>query len=268
MLKVINKIAEPVINLLPENNRFERIWILAKFEFKKRYYDSALGMVWALLNPLFRLAVYTFAFKYIRDSNKENFSLYLFSGLLIWMFFTELTNKGMNALKQKKYLVENIQFNWIDIFYALTASTLIGTAFNFMAYFVMSLFFQIYPSIYTLWFPLLILNMSIITLGFSIILASLNIFIKDINHVWSIVILAGFWTAPIFFYLEDFPEKYNFLLYIHPASSVLINIRNSIFYNQQIDWMFFAWGWFYALITMVIALLLFNYSKIYAVEKF
>jgi len=268
LLKVINKIVEPIIKYLPENNRFERIWILAKFDFKKRYYDSALGMVWALLNPLFRLAVYTFAFKYIRESTKENFSLYLFSGLLIWMFFTELTNKGMSILKQKKYLVENIQFNWLDIFYALTASALIGLLFNFIAYFIMSVYYNIYPSVHSLWFPILIINLSIITLGFSIILASLNIFIKDINHVWSIAILAGFWTAPIFFYLEELPEKYNILLYIHPASATLINIRNSIFFNQPIDWMFFAWGWFYALVTMLIAIFLFNYSKIHAVEKF
>jgi len=265
---MINKILAPLVRKLPENNRFERIWILAKFDFKKRYYDSALGLIWALINPLMRLAVYTFAFTYLRESNKENFSLYLFSGLLIWMFFTELTNKGMTILKQKKYLVENIQFNWMDIFYALASSALIGVLFNFVAYFIMSFIFGIFPSVHILWFPILLVNISIITLGFSILLASINIFLKDINHVWTIATLAGFWTAPIFFYLEDFPARYEFLLYVHPASAVLINMRNSIFYNQPIDLTFFIWGWLYALVIFSLAIFVFNKCKMYAVERF
>jgi len=93
LFQVINKITAPVLRKIPENNRFERIWTLAKVDFKKRYYDSVLGMVWALLNPLLRLAVYTLAFEFIRNAQFENFHIYLFSALLCWMFFTELTGK-------------------------------------------------------------------------------------------------------------------------------------------------------------------------------
>lgn len=267
MLKVINKIAAPIIERLPENNRFERIWALAKVDFKRRYYDSALGMVWALLNPLLRLAVYTLAFTFIRNSPFENFHIYLFSALLCWMFFSELTNKAVKALKGKRYLLENIQFNWLDIFYSLTISTVFGFLFNLIAYFVMGLISGVYPTLYALWLPVLVLNVCITGLGFSLILASLSVFLKDIEHLWSVGVLAGFWTAPIFFMLEDIEKTYPILLYLHPVTPIMINLRNSTFYHQPLDMEFFVWGWLYALLVFTIGYFLFKKSMPHAIER-
>lgn len=267
MLRVINKIAEPVISLLPENNRFERIWTLAKVDFKKRYYDSALGMVWALLNPLLRLAVYTLAFTFVRQSPFPNFHIYLFSALLCWMFFTELTGKSLKALNGKKYLLQNVQFNWFDIFYSLAISTLLGFLFNLLAYFVMGFISRVFPTLYVFWLPVLILNICLIGLGFSLILASVSIFFKDIEHLWSVFVLAGFWTAPIFFMLEDIQKSYPVLLYLHPATSIMINIRNVTFYHQPLNLEFFAWGWLYAIVVLTIGFFLFKKSQPYALER-
>ncbi len=267
MIQVIDKIAAPLVSRLPENNRFERIWTLAKVDFKKRYYDSALGMVWALLNPLLRLAVYTLAFTFIRVAQFENFHIYLFSALLAWMFFTELTSKGLKALNGKKYLIQNIQFNWMDIYYSLTLSTLFGFLFNLVAYFVMGIVSGVYPTLYALWLPILVLNICVTGLGFSLILASISIFLKDIQHLWTICILAGFWTAPIFFMLEDIQKSYPILLYIHPVTPMMINIRNSTFYHQPLNMEFFIWGWLYALGVLIIGFFLFKKSIPYATER-
>jgi len=267
LLKVINKIAAPVIERLPENNRIERIWALAKVDFKKRYYNSALGMVWALLNPLLRLAVYTLAFTFVRDSPFENFHIYLFSALLCWMFFSELTNKALRALSGKKYLLESIQFKWLDIFYSLTISTVFGFLFNLIAYFIMSMISGVFPSLQVFWLPVLVLNVCAIGLGFSLILASASIFLKDIEHLWSVFILAGFWTAPIFFSLESIQKSYPILLYIHPVTPIMINLRNTTFYHQPLNMEFFAWGWMYALLVLIIGFALFKKSIPYAIER-
>jgi len=267
LIQIIDKIIAPIVRKLPENNRFERIWTLAKVDFKRRYYNSSLGMLWALMNPLLRLAVYSLAFAFIRISKLENYHIYLFSALLCWMFFSELTNKGLKALNGKRYLLENIQFNWMDIYFSLTISSLLGLLFNFIAYFIMGFISGVFPTFYVLWLPVLILNACAIGLGFALILASVSIFLKDIEHLWSVCILAGFWTAPIFFPLESIQESYPVLLYIHPMTPIMINIRNATFYHQPLDIEFFAWGWLYALTVLGIGLFLFEKSKSYAIER-
>lgn len=224
-------------------------------------------MLWALMNPLLRLAVYTLAFTFIRVSEFENFHIYLFSALLCWMFFSELTNKALKALKGKKYLLENVQFNWMDIYYSLTISTLLGFLFNLIAYFVMGFISGVYPTFYALWLPVLVLNVCATGLGFSLILASISIFLKDVEHLWSVVILAGFWTAPIFFPLESIQKSYPALLYIHPVTPIMVNIRNATFYHQPLDLEFFAWGWLYAIAVLVIGFFLFEKSKRFAIER-
>ena len=62
---MITELKEQFFEWLPENNRLERIWKLAQVEFKKRYYNDRLGLVWALLNPLFQMGIYYLVFKYI-----------------------------------------------------------------------------------------------------------------------------------------------------------------------------------------------------------
>jgi len=123
------------------------------------------------------------------------------------------------------------------------------------------------PTLYVLWVPVLILNVCVIGLGFSLILASLSIFLKDVVHLWSVCTLAGFWTSPIFFQLEDIQKTFPIFLYIHPVTPIMINLRNATFYHQPLNIEFFAWGWLYAIVALGIGLLLFEKSKPYAIER-
>ena len=120
---MISKIWKIITESAPENNRFERIWMLGKVDFRKRYYDSKLGLVWALINPLFRLCVFYYVFTVLFERGGDNFVLHLFSGLIFWFFFVETTKKALVIFKQKKYLIENISFNKLDLFYSLILST-------------------------------------------------------------------------------------------------------------------------------------------------
>ena len=113
---MISKILKPLIQYLPENNRLERIWILAKFDFKSRYYYHQLGILWALIKPFFEFLVYYLVFTIVFKSDIPNYALYLFLGIILWNFFEEGTNKGITVLPQRIYLIENIAFNKSDLF--------------------------------------------------------------------------------------------------------------------------------------------------------
>lgn len=251
---MVNRILQPVLERLPENNRVERIWKIAQTDFKKRYFNAKLGLIWAFINPIFRLFIYLFVFKLIgrMGGGVENFGLYIFSGLIMWMTFSECTNKSLLVFKQKKYLLENIRFNKIDLFISNTLAVFIGLCFNTAAYILISLLMGIPLYFEIIWLPFIMLNMFILCLGVSMILATITIYLKDLVHIWTMAILLGFWTIPAIFPLENFVGNLRALLYINPVGGLIINFRNAVLYGQPMDYVFLIHCAVYALVLFFI----------------
>src|SRR6201989_996359 len=88
------------------SNKVERLWLLAKIEFKLRYYENKLGLFWALLKPILDICIYYVSFKLIVKSDVPNFASALFIALILWNFFLESTGGTIQILQTKKYLYE------------------------------------------------------------------------------------------------------------------------------------------------------------------
>lgn len=266
----LNRVLSPILSRLPENNRLERIWKLAQVDFKRRYYDSGLGLVWALLNPLFRVTIYFFVFTYIMERSRggiDNFALYIFNGLLFWLFFVEGSMKGLNILKQKRYLIENIQFEKIDLYLSATLSVFMGFLFNVCAYLIISLTLGRVPIfIEILYFPILVINIFLLVLAVSVMLSTINIYIKDITHIWAMVTLAGFWATPIFFPIELY-YKYKFILFVNPVAGIVINSRNCLLFGTSPDYILMLWDIVYTFFLLMMATFLFQKYNHKAAEK-
>ncbi|MCB0688874.1 MAG: ABC transporter permease, partial [Saprospiraceae bacterium] len=129
-----------VLEYLPENNRLERIWKLAQIDFMRRYYNDRLGLVWALLNPLFQIVVYYLVFTRVFGNRDPHYVLILSSGILFWGVFAEITKGGMAVVMSKRYLIENIQFDKLDLFISYALSVFMGFLFNLGVYLLLAIF--------------------------------------------------------------------------------------------------------------------------------
>ncbi|KPA10795.1 ABC-2 type transporter [Candidatus Magnetomorum sp. HK-1] len=253
------------LNFFFNNNKLERIWIIAKNDFIKRYYGTSLGVAWAFVHPLFEFCIYYFVFTLIFPNSIENFALHLFSGLLIWQFFSESTRQSITILRDYNYLISNIQIQKLDLFWGTLLSKLFALTFNFTVYFMMSLFFNINYTITVFLFPIFILNLCTLILAVSLLLAVLNIYFRDIVHLWDMMILLLFWASPIFYGKEAF-QKIPTLLYINPLAGIFINFRDAILYQICPDIHLFLYGWTYSFILLVISLLIFKKFSHKAIE--
>jgi len=232
---MINKL----LYLLPQRNRFERIWKLAQVDFKKIYYNNKLGLLWAFLNPLLRLTIYYFAFTLLMERVREgidNFALFLFSALIFWMEFTRTLKKGMKVLDQKRHLIENIKINKIDLFISLGISSGLAFIFNISAYIIIALIFKTSFSTTIFLLPILILNLYLITIGFSMILSVLYLAFRDIVHLVDIFVLFGFWTSGVIFPTETVLEKFPAFYYANPFMGMFTNVRAILVYNTEINY--------------------------------
>lgn len=252
---------------IPENKRLERIWVLTKSDFIQRYYGSFFGVFWAFLNPLFQLLIFYFIFTWFFDTKIQNYALYVLSGLLMWMFFSETTRKGLLLLKNKKYLYENISINKLDIFFASISSTLIALVINFIIYFIVSLFLQVDYGISVILFPYLVFLSCAFIFSVSLLLSLLNVFFEDIDHVWDIALLAIFWTIPLFYQQDLIIDKYSFLLYLNPMTGIIINLREVLLLSQWPSWDIMFYETAVIAVLLILSLALFKKYHFKSAEK-
>ncbi len=256
-----------LIAWLPENNRLERIWLIAKFDFVTRYYGSFLGLFWALLKPLFQLLVFFIVFTVVFKSRTEKFLMFLFIGIIMFQFFTESVKASMKIFKSKKHLLENIQINKLDIFYSGIASTLFGFMFNFTAFFVGNLLLNDVFSWSILFFPFVLISLIIFVLATQLIFSTVSIYLKDIDNIWFVLNTFLFWGSGIFFDATTLEGKAALIQYFNPLAGILINARKVLIYAEPLDTTLFFINFVTAVCFLGIGLLIFRKYSAKALEK-
>jgi ABC-type polysaccharide/polyol phosphate export permease len=252
------------------SNKSERLWLLAKIEFKLRYYENKLGLLWALIKPLMDIAIYYVVFQTIMKQNVPAFASYLFIGLILWNFFVESTTGTVQILNTKKYLYEYSNMNKLEIYVSTLLSNAIGFFFNFIMYL---LFFNLLekeaPStnIQTLWIIPLFINLYILSLATSLILSNIYVVAKDITQVWQVFTSFLFFLSPIFYKLDTFKEALPSFDYINPLAGIIINARKATMEGVGLDFELFFFDFGYAILLLIFGMFLLNKLGSKAAEK-
>jgi ABC-2 type transport system permease protein len=252
------------------SNKLERLWLLAKIEFKLRYYENKLGLLWALLKPLMDIAIYYVVFQIIMRQNLPAFASYLFIGLILWNFFVESTTGTIQILNTKKYLYEYSNMNKLEIYVSTLFSNSIGFFFNFVMF---CIFYSLIEkqstglSIQNLWIIPLFLNLFILSLGTSLILSNIYIIAKDINQIWMVFVSFLFFLSPIFYKLETFKKALPTFDYGNPIAGIIINARRIMMDHHLPDFTLMGFDLLYALLLLTAGLFLLNKLGSKAAEK-
>jgi len=215
--------------------RLERIWKVAQVDFKKRYYNDKLGLVWALANPLTQIALYYFVFTRIFQRQEENFVLFLFGALIIWLAFAQATTLGQKLLVNKIHLLESVQFQWIDLYTSHMISISIGLVFNFAAYFILLVLTGVSVGSHFYLFPIVLLTWFLITSGVSILLGLIRPILEDID---------------------------SWFLFVNPFVGLLLNTRACLLEGNNIYYNLLLINFIFGLVIYIVSYLLFHkYAK-------
>ena len=252
------------------SNKFERLWLLAKIEFKLRYYENRLGLLWALIKPLMDIAIYYTVFQVILKQNVPAFASYLFIGLILWNFFVESTTGTVQILHVKKYLYEYSNMNKLEIYLSTLISNSIGFFFNFVMFLLFYAFIEKQSagvSLQNFWIIPLFINLFLLSLGISLILSCIYIVAKDIHQVWTVFVSLLFFLSPIFYKLTTFKQALPAFDYANPIAGIIINARKVMMEQSLPGFRLMSFDFIYALVLLVIGLLLLNKLGSKAAEK-
>lgn len=263
MIKVIG-------DYVKRSNKLERLWLLAKIDFKLRYYENKLGLFWALLKPVMDVAIYYIVFKIILKSDIPAFASFLFIGLILWNFFLESTSGTIQILSTRKYLYEYSNMNKLEIYISNLLSNSIGFFFNLLMF---MLFYNLIESesaglsLYNFWIIPLFVTLFILSLALSLILSNLYILAKDITQIWLVFTSLLFFLSPIFYKLSLFKEALPSFEYANPIAGIIINARHVMMGNRSPDFQLMVFDLGYALFLLFIGFILLNRLGSRAAEK-
>jgi ABC transporter len=214
-------------------NRRNRILLneLSKTDFKLRYQGSILGYLWAIIRPFLMFGTMYLVFaKFLRFGDEiPHYPVYLLVGTVLWNFFIECTNQGIQSLLIRSDLMRKIAFpKWIIVLSA-TTTALINLGINFVVIILFSFFSGIAPNLGWLLVPFLILELYLLSLGLALLLGSVNIRYRDVQSIWEVLVQALFYAVPIIYPIQMVATYSNFtahLLMLDPIAQVIQDVRS------------------------------------------
>jgi ABC-2 type transport system permease protein len=206
-----------------------------KKEIRGKYKGSWLGVIWTFLNPLLQLLVYSFVFPYILRVNVENYTIFMIVALVPWTYFTTAIQTGTGCIIAESGILKKVYFPREIIPISVVLSSLVNFLITCIIMFLFILFSGIGFTKLVLLFPLIVLIQTIFTLALTLLLSAITVYIQDIGHFVSIVLMLAFYATPIVYNSELLPDKFQWVIKLNPMAQVINAYRDSLYYQKMPD---------------------------------
>tara|TARA_B100000678_G_scaffold252370_1_gene228301 strand:- start:15352 stop:16176 length:825 start_codon:yes stop_codon:yes gene_type:complete len=200
-------------------------------EFKLRYQGSVLGYLWSLLKPLFLFAILYFVFVYFLKigDNVPHWPIAMLLGIVLWNFFAEVTNNGLNAIVARGDVIRKINFPKYVIILASSVSALINLLLNFVIVAVFMLVNGVDISWVALLAPIYILELFAFGLGLAFLLSAVQVRFRDVGYIWEIIMQALFYGSAVIYPLAmvlEQSQKLGTVLLFNPIAQAIQDTRH------------------------------------------
>jgi len=194
-----------------------------------RYRGSVLGFLWSFLNPLCLMLVYTLVFKfYIRFDGVPNYTIFVFCGLLPWLWFTSAVSEGTSSIVSSGHLITKSMFPPQVLPTVSVLTTLVNFVLSLPLLFAF-MFFAGMPFPATIvGLPILIALEFLFLLGVSLGLGALNVRFRDVQHLVGSLLTFLFFLCPIVYPAASVPERFRFTLDLNPLALFTVFYHNLI----------------------------------------
>ncbi len=205
-------------------------------EIKIRYKQTAIGVLWAILQPALTTLILAAIFSRIdRFSTGETpYLLYVLSGLLVWLFIFNGVGFGANSLLINVNLITKIYFPRLILPSSAVLAGVLDMVVGLTIFIVFAMFFGVFPSAWTLLAPLFLLQAILLTLSLSWLLSALNVRFRDVKFALPFLLQIWMFISPLFYPTSMLPESVRTVFSFNPLVGILHGLRASLF-SQAFD---------------------------------
>lgn len=194
-------------------------------DFKSKYKRSVLGIFWSFLNPLLTMTVQYFVFSTFFNSDTKNYLVYLLAGVVCYNFFNEATTMCLTSISGNARLITKVYIPKYIFPLSRTISSMINLGISLIPLLLVSLFTGVVLQKSAILVFYFLACLVVFALGVGMLLATLMVFFRDIQFLWSVLSMIWMYATPIFYPASIIPEKYSFIIDLNPLQHFIKNVR-------------------------------------------
>jgi lipopolysaccharide transport system permease protein len=250
-----------IIKIEPSGSRFsldfgdlwsyrELLFFVIWRDVKVRYKQTAIGVLWAILQPVLTTAIFTVIFSQFArfDSLEIPYPLFALSGLLLWLFVNSSINTASGSLINNTNLVTKIYFPRLIVPLAATLSGLIDLALGFVLLVGLMIFYGVAFNWQIVFAPIFILLAVTLALSLGTLFSAVNVRFRDVKFALPFALQIWMFVSPVFYPASVLSEKWRVVFALNPLTGILEGFRAALFGG--------AFDWFALVISVVLTFIL------------
>ena len=202
---------------------------LAWTQFKLKYTGSVLGYLWSLLKPAMLFSVMYAIFVVLFKQRAHEFAVQLLVGIVFFTFFTECTGIAMSSIAGNAGLIQKAYFpRWV-----LVIASSMTAAMTFLINFTLIIVVaaplgHLELGLRSLAAIPLVIELYVLSLGLSLLLASLFVFYRDLGHIWEILTQVLFYASAIVYPVTLVPTRFQPVFFLNPVAQIIEDVRHAV----------------------------------------
>ncbi|MBI2852134.1 MAG: ABC transporter permease [Chloroflexi bacterium] len=205
-------------------------YFLVARDVKIRYKQTVLGGLWAVIQPLFMMIVFTLFFGRLAGipSDGVPYPIFNYTAMVIWTYFAGSVTFSSNSLVQENTLISKVYFPRLMVPLAPVIALLLDFAIALVLLAGMMIVFRVYPGPEALLVPILLLLLVLTASGTGMFLAALNAKYRDIRYTLTFLLQFWMFASPVVYPASILPEKYHLLYAINPMAGIIEGFRSAL----------------------------------------
>ncbi|WP_447951884.1 ABC transporter permease [Chryseobacterium koreense] len=241
------------------------LYMLVKRDFVTFYKQTVLGPLWFIVQPLLTTLIYIILFGNIAKLSTDGMPQILFylSGITVWNYFSESLTKTSTVFTANAGMFGKVYFPRLIMPLSIVASSLMKFAVQFGIFVLVLLYYVVFtdavhPNWWVLVTPFLIALMAMFALGMGMIFSSLTTKYKDLSFLLTFGVQLFMYITPVVYPISALPEKFRFLVYFNPLSSVFECFRYAFLGAGSFEPVSILWSSVFIMLLLIIGTVIFN----------
>ena len=205
----------------------ELVFFMVWRDLTTRYKQTALGIGWAVLQPVVTLVIFSLVFGRVAKvpTGDTPYTLFALVGLVPWTYFSQAVGRAGQGLVRDASLISKVYFPRLVVPLASSITPLVDFAIAFLLMAVMLVWYQVMPTPAIALLPLFILMAFAATMGFGLWFAALNVRYRDVSHIIPFFVQIGLFASPIAYPSHLVPVEWQTLYALNPMVCVIEGFR-------------------------------------------